>query len=647
MTASTTTTTAKKPCGCGGSASHSASHAGCGRGCGGKGACGCETCQTQSYARPQFFAGQLLTEDDLQSLGDYVVSKNRLHNRYLFGDGVVCGLTVTCPPCESGHVTVNPGYALDCCGNDIVVTCPKDLDVNQMVASLKTSCEDPCAKSNNGTAKPSVSARRYCLYVDYCEQSTDPVAPYASGSACGQAVCEPTRVRESYKFELRCAPEKETASDIGTRFWHCVGDRKAAERTVADAEFLRKYLLRLKEGMASVQERPAPALDEPFWSQMTAHTQTLKTSLGRFAKFRVKDVDDSKLRPVVEEVLAVAGDLARISLHPDPRLSEDQRAQMTEAEDQLTKACESVGAELIELALPRTVARLRSIALLDLSRDLLNERTKLRGQTDEAGAPQMLEFQLLAAGVVFNRYLLGGVAEALVSMRDWLADRMEQQGGTHCTLLCTVNSVAMLPSRSAADTSTAKIAVIAGEVLVPAVQEVLRSCFCNALIPPCAPCDDTGVLLACLTVKDCKVTDICNLDRKFVITAPNLRYWFPEIGRMGEALEAWCCPTCHKEDDRQTEERVEPRTFEESIRAALGHAPSYTKLAVSAILREPSEPLEFLGHADGAPAELQKQMESALAEIKTLKREQTRLRDRIALIEKKKPAEKQPAEKQT
>src|SRR5277367_2241641 len=130
--ASISVSSSKSPCGCGGSGAATASPCNCGGG----GACA--TCQGQSYVRPLFFAGQLLTEDDLQSLGDYVVAKNRLHNRHLFGDGVACGLGVTCAPCEKGHVTVNPGYALDCCGNDIVVACPQDLDINQMVHQLMT-----------------------------------------------------------------------------------------------------------------------------------------------------------------------------------------------------------------------------------------------------------------------------------------------------------------------------------------------------------------------------------------------------------------------------------------------------------------------------------------------------------------------------
>jgi hypothetical protein len=91
-------TSSKSPCGCSGSATSSPCS------CGG---CGCQSCQ--GFIRPLFFAGQLLTEDDLQSLTDYVAGKNRLHNRYLFGDGAVCGLQVTRDPCVCGKVIVNSG----------------------------------------------------------------------------------------------------------------------------------------------------------------------------------------------------------------------------------------------------------------------------------------------------------------------------------------------------------------------------------------------------------------------------------------------------------------------------------------------------------------------------------------------------------
>jgi hypothetical protein len=58
------------------------------------------------------------------------------------------------------------------------------------------------------------------------------------------------------------------------------------------------------------------------------------------------------------------------------------------------------------------------------------------------------------------------------------------------------------------------------------------------------------VLLACLTVKECQVTDICNLERTFVLTGPTLRYWIPEIKRLGDAIERFCCPSpCDYESD--------------------------------------------------------------------------------------------------
>jgi hypothetical protein len=75
-------------------------------------ACGGLEC----LCRPRFFAGQLLTEDDLNRLEQYVIDKNRLHNRHLFGSGVACGLEVVCSVCntdgERGKVVVRPGYAL-------------------------------------------------------------------------------------------------------------------------------------------------------------------------------------------------------------------------------------------------------------------------------------------------------------------------------------------------------------------------------------------------------------------------------------------------------------------------------------------------------------------------------------------------------
>src|SRR5918999_2707344 len=79
-------------------------------------ACGGLEC----LCRPRFFAGQLLTDEDLNRLDAYIRGKNRLHNRMLHGWGTVNGLEVSCTPCGN-TVTVSSGYALSPCGEDIVL----------------------------------------------------------------------------------------------------------------------------------------------------------------------------------------------------------------------------------------------------------------------------------------------------------------------------------------------------------------------------------------------------------------------------------------------------------------------------------------------------------------------------------------------
>jgi len=330
---------------------------------------------------------------------------------------------------------------------------------------------------------------------------------------------------------------------------------------------------------------------------------------------------------------------------------------LREAEEELRAACEAIRPESIQHAFPEHLARLGALASLEVTRELAVEsgmwRERMQSENPLAGHLwKNPSFRLLAAGAVYNRTLHVGVVEALASLREWLVGRLEQQQGrTHCGLLCEVDAVPLPAAASEVDTTSANLAVGAGAVLVPAVREVLRSCICDAHIPPCPPCDDTGVLLACITVKDCKVTEICNLGRKFVLSAAHIRHWFPEIGCMGEELETWCCPSCHGEREEK-EDEPEPRVYgtpEETVHAAMGHRSAYTRLATSAIL-EPREarggPLEFLapvisGWRAREDAELRSALDGALAEIKRLRVEHAAMQERMARIERKKPEGKQ------
>jgi hypothetical protein len=75
--------------------------------------------------RPNFFAGQLLDAESLQAEVDYFRVKLRRHNRELHGYGIVHGLGVRVEgtaDAPDGRIHVEPGYAVDVCGNEIVLS---------------------------------------------------------------------------------------------------------------------------------------------------------------------------------------------------------------------------------------------------------------------------------------------------------------------------------------------------------------------------------------------------------------------------------------------------------------------------------------------------------------------------------------------
>ncbi len=71
--------------------------------------------------RNKYFSGKMMSEKDFQDEQDYFREKHKLHNRYLHGYGVVTGLEVSISDDPPGMVRVEPGYAIDRMGNDILL----------------------------------------------------------------------------------------------------------------------------------------------------------------------------------------------------------------------------------------------------------------------------------------------------------------------------------------------------------------------------------------------------------------------------------------------------------------------------------------------------------------------------------------------
>jgi hypothetical protein len=253
-------------------------------------ACGGLEC----LCRPRFFAGQLLTDEDLNRLDAYIRGKNRLHNRMLHGWGTVNGLEVTCTPCRD-TVTVSAGYAVSPCGEDIVVCHDAEVPVCDLIQACRRQAEDDCRPGGRQDDGCRDTEQEWVLAVCYEETPTRGVAALRGASAapacagcrcngttdhsCGcdchiradprarsghgrpqpapLAQCEPTAVCEGHRFRVyrasrraRFEPRDNPALEakfgpLATRYRACLtaigeltldplpGDASAADRTAA------------------------------------------------------------------------------------------------------------------------------------------------------------------------------------------------------------------------------------------------------------------------------------------------------------------------------------------------------------------------------------------------------------------------------
>lgn len=209
-------------CGCSGGSGSGGSNGDCGREPG----CDSRCCELECLVRPNFFCGQLLTDADLAAMVDWTRKRLSLA-RYRDGWGIACGLdlscsdpggsTACCDDAKSGPaVYLGSGYAIDCCGNDLVVCEPMRVDLS----SVCTAPDDPCkpVPAPKPTAAPAAPAdpagqpkeeRTSCLEIDpnglyavqvslrYREDLSHGMRAMFRGSCSDEGPCEYSRVLEA------------------------------------------------------------------------------------------------------------------------------------------------------------------------------------------------------------------------------------------------------------------------------------------------------------------------------------------------------------------------------------------------------------------------------------------------------------------
>lgn len=143
-------------------------------------------------ARPRFFPGQRLQDRDLEAIAGYARARLALRARFI-GSGVVCGMNVRAERTPRGDVilVVDPGYAIDACGNDIVLSEPW----------RSAPIDDRCG---NFGRLWSENRRRFTLVV--CHALTGGGSVPTRSECGGGHACRDSRVIEGARFELRPEP---------------------------------------------------------------------------------------------------------------------------------------------------------------------------------------------------------------------------------------------------------------------------------------------------------------------------------------------------------------------------------------------------------------------------------------------------------
>jgi hypothetical protein len=400
--------------------------------------CCCPACAgLECLDRTRFFSGQLLTEADLNNEQSYWLAKSRLHNRYLIGWGIVCGLQVSCSECN-GWVNIAPGYAIDPCGNDIIVCSGQSFNVLKAIQACCAPSATPNCAPLRYSPPPGCQGgmQKWCITIQYQEQPSRMVTPLQQASSSGSSCsCGGTS-----KGGCGCGCGGGTRSSSNGSSTSTCGCSSAQTQTASTVPTGACEPTRIIEGF-QIGIVAAPQTTEPATSQPGSFLYQIENCIKGLTQL-------AQMAP------------------PNPPTSTDANA------------------------------------VYQLVCNYLN---------------------------LVNQYFA------------------QNQFVTHCTLLGELNTIAqslLTPANGGTIASYGDALTSIGVV----IGQAFKDCLCFALLPVCppSPCDNR-LILACVTVMNGVITDICPFEgRHQLIGYTALHYWlgsvFSGIGSLIDTLfERLCC----------------------------------------------------------------------------------------------------------
>jgi hypothetical protein len=192
--------------------------------------------------RPRYFNGMFITREDLETDQRFFRLKNKMQNRAM-GQGVVWGLNVSR---TSSGICVHPGYAVDCCGNDLVVTegyhvnsdiLMSDPGVFQFFMNPtfeRLRANEDCGERPIPPRDPQQPDRTPCrrmhLLLEYVECPEQPRPVHGDPCSPAATSCEMSRIRETVRLRLIPPRDYDPTGPID-RFLKVVADIAAGNHT--------------------------------------------------------------------------------------------------------------------------------------------------------------------------------------------------------------------------------------------------------------------------------------------------------------------------------------------------------------------------------------------------------------------------------
>jgi hypothetical protein len=222
--------------------------------------------------RVAFFNGQRLFADDLQGLEQFNREMREAHNRSLHQIGVASGYAVSGNK-HDREVTIQPGYAIDSSGREIVLLQSRTLQV------------PPVANDGNGEA----------VFFDLTVSAADELEE----SETREGICAPrgaVRYRDEPSFcwvELAAVTSNGSETDFEPRILDLKRDLEKGKRIrLARAAVLN---CQLNQSLSIAERRNAKPPAQPFlWAGRTAVSQPWEPTLREFGIEMTVRVDTSE-----------------------------------------------------------------------------------------------------------------------------------------------------------------------------------------------------------------------------------------------------------------------------------------------------------------------------------------------------------------